>query len=279
MKARLIPATQRVARAVMAWLLIGGLWAGLAHAQDAASAASAAPGAATAPIASEPAMSDDRLRVTEPFIELRTGPGRGFPVAQVVQRHEGIVIELRRTDWYRVRTDGGRVGWVARQQLAATLTASGERKTFRDILLDDYLSRRAQFGAGWGRFNAEPALKLWTSYRLSDTLSLEASLSQVQGTFSATDQWHVDLLSEPWSDQWCSPFVSIGVGRYKDVPNASLVGATTARANQSHAAAGLNFHLSERFIVRADYSLHTVFFSDTITTEFRAWSIGVGFFF
>jgi hypothetical protein len=265
MKATHFSAPLRAALAFITALWLGCLWAGPASAQLVGEAAEAA--------------AADRLQVTEPFIELRTGPGRGFPVSQVVQRHEGIVIELRRTDWYRVRTDSGRVGWVVRQQLASTLTASGERKAFRDILLDDYLSRRAQFGVGWGRFNAEPALKLWTSYRLSDTLSIEASLSQVQGTFSATDQWHVDLLSEPWSDLWCSPFVSIGVGRFKDVPNASLVGATTARANQSHAAAGLNFHLSERFIVRADYSLHTVFFSDTITSEFRAWSIGVGFFF
>jgi SH3-like domain-containing protein len=263
---------------VLALLLMGCLLGQGASAQEAgpASAPVVVPSVVPVPM---PDVPIDALEVTEPYIELRTGPGRGFPVAIVVQRHERIVIELRHTDWYRVRTDRGRVGWVLRHQLDTTLTASGARKTFRDILVDDFLLRRAQFGAGWGRFHGEPSLKLWGSYRLSDTLSLEASMGQVQGTYSGVDQWHVDLLAEPWSDQSWSPFVSVGVGRYKDVPNATLVGVTTVKANQSHVAVGLNFHLSERFIVRADYGLHTVFFSDSITTEFRAWSIGVGFFF
>ncbi|MEY2842080.1 MAG: hypothetical protein RI920_117 [Pseudomonadota bacterium] len=259
---------------VLALLLMGGLHGAAARAQTGQVPA----GAPASPTAAAPAPADG-LQVTEPFIELHTGPGRGFPVDRVVQRHEWIVIELRHTDWYRVRTQSGRVGWVLRQQLETTLTASGARKSFRDTVVDDFLHRRAQFGVGWGQFKGEPALKVWSSYRVSDTLSLEASLGQVQGTYSGVDQWHVDLLAEPWSDQWWSPFVSVGVGRYKDVPNATLVGAVTARANQSHVAAGLNLHLSDRFIVRADYGLHTVFFSDAITTEFRAWSIGVGFFF
>ncbi len=254
---------------------MGCLWGVAARAEVGATVAVAEPAVAS----TSASASDDRLQVTEPYIELHTGPGRGFPVSLVVQRHEWIVIEQRHTDWYRVRTDSGRVGWVVRQQLESTLTASGVRKTFRDILLDDFLHRRAQFGIGWGRFNGEPALKVWSGLRVSDTLSVEATLGQVQGTYSGTEHWHVDLLAEPWSDQRWSPFVSVGVGRYKNVPNASLVGAISTRGNQTHAAAGLNFHLSERFIVRADYSLHTVFLSDSITTELRAWSIGAGFFF
>jgi hypothetical protein len=39
-------------------------------------------------------------------------PGRGYPVFFVAGRDEWIAIELRHTDWYKVRTDGGKVGWV-----------------------------------------------------------------------------------------------------------------------------------------------------------------------
>jgi uncharacterized protein YgiM (DUF1202 family) len=225
------------------------------------------------------AASPDRLQVTEPYLELHTGPGRGYPVSMVVLRHEWIDIELRHTDWFRVRTANGKVGWVVRQQLETTLTASGVRKSFRDVLLDDYLHRRAQLGAAWGRFDGQPALKVWSGYRMSETLSLEATLGQVQGLFSATEYWHVDLLTEPWSDQKWSPFAGIGVGRYTDTPNATLVGATTTHAKLAHAVVGLNYYLSDRFIVRADYGLHTVYLSDTLTHEYRAWSLGVAFFF
>ena len=60
---------------------------------------------------------------------------------------------------------------------------------------------------------------------MSETLSAEATFGQVQGVFSGTDLWHLDLLAEPWSDQRFSPFVGIGFGKFTNFPNLSLVGA------------------------------------------------------
>ena len=105
----------------------------------------------------------DRLQITDPYIELHTGPGRGFPVFFVALRGDWIGIDLRYTDWYKVHTEDGKIGWVHRNQLLTTLTAAGEKKSFRDILVDDYLNRRIQVGAAWGRFNSDPMLKVWTS--------------------------------------------------------------------------------------------------------------------
>jgi uncharacterized protein YraI len=52
------------------------------------------------------------LQIADPYIELRTGPGRGYPVFFVAARDEWIEIELRHTDWFSVRTEGGKLGWV-----------------------------------------------------------------------------------------------------------------------------------------------------------------------
>ena len=38
------------------------------------------------------------VSVADPYLELRTGPGRGFPVVQVVERGETVEVETRRTD-------------------------------------------------------------------------------------------------------------------------------------------------------------------------------------
>nr|MBP6778373.1 SH3 domain-containing protein [Piscinibacter sp.] len=137
--------------------------------------------AAPARAADEPAV--ERVQVAAPFIDLRTGPGRGYPIQTVAPRDEWITIELRHTDWFKVRTAAGKVGWVDREQLESTLTADGGKKTLRDVLVDDYLRRRLDFGAAWGMFSSEPMLKLWTGYRFSDTLSVEATLAQVQGQY------------------------------------------------------------------------------------------------
>ena len=48
---------------------------------------------------------------------------------------------------------------------------------------------------------------------MPDTLSVEATLGQIQGTYSGTDFWHINVMAEPWSDQRISPFFTIGVGK------------------------------------------------------------------
>ncbi len=242
-------------------------------------AASASAAVATARPRARADDADELLQIADPYIELRTGPGRGFPIFFVASRGEWVEIEGRHTDWYHVRTDGGKVGWVDRSQLETTLTAAGGRKTFRDILVDDYLNRHVQMGAAWGHFKAEPMLKLWTSYRMSETLSVEATVGQVQGIFSGTDFWHVNVLAEPWSDRRFSPFFGIGVGKFRNFPNLSLVGATTTNAKLANAGIGVRYYLTDRFVIRADYSLYTVFVNDAKTTEYRAWTAGLAFFF
>ncbi|MES2581572.1 MAG: hypothetical protein V4627_02550 [Pseudomonadota bacterium] len=225
------------------------------------------------------ATAAERVQITDPYIELHTGPGRGFPVFFVTPREQWIGIELRHTDWFKVRTTDDKVGWVHRKQLESTLTTAGDKKTFRDMMLDDYLSRRIQMGAAWGQFKSEPMLKLWTSYRMSETLSVEGTLGQVQGLFSGTDIWHANVVSEPWSDQRISPFFSIGLGKFKNIPNPSLVGAAATDAQLANASIGVRYYLTERFVLRSDYTFYTAFVADTRSLEYRAVTAGISFFF
>jgi hypothetical protein len=221
----------------------------------------------------------ERVQINDAYIEFHTGPGRGYPVFFVVPRDEWIEIELRHTDWYRVRSAGGKVGWVHREQLVTTLTSAGGAKTFRDIALDDYLHRRLELGAAWGRFRNEPMLKAWTSYRLTDTLSVEGTTGQVQGVFSGTDFWHLNLHSEPWSDRRLSPTFGIGFGKFRNFPNLSLVNATPTNANLANAMVGLRFYITDRFVARLDYTIYTAFLGDTRSSEYRAITGGLSFFF
>jgi hypothetical protein len=239
--------------------------------------------AAVVSLHAAPAHAEDappeRLQVTDPYIELHTAPGRGYPIFFVAGRGEWIEVLLRHTDWFKVRTANGKEGWVHRSQMETTVTEAGGRKTFRDILLDDYLRRRVEAGAAWGRFKSEPMLKMWGAYRMSDTLTAEATVGQVQGRFSGTDFWHVNVNVEPWSDKRLSPFFGVGFGKFKNVPNDSLVNAVLTNAKLADAAIGVRYHLTDRFVVRADYSLYTAFVSDTRSLEYRAFTAGISFFF
>jgi SH3-like domain-containing protein len=251
-----------------------------APAASASAAAVAEPAvAATRPPPKPHSKKSELVQVADAYVELRTGPGRGYPIFLVAPRNEWLEIELRHTDWFRVRTEDDKVGWVSRQQLESTLTAAGGTKTFRDVLLDDYLTRRVQLGASWGHFKSEPMLKVWTNYRLSDTLSIEGTFGQVQGVFSGTDLWHLDLMVEPWSDKRLSPFFAVGLGKFKNFPNLSLIGATTTDAKLGAARLGVRYYLTERFVLSADYAFYTAFLNDQRSTEYRAWTAGLSFFF
>ena len=221
----------------------------------------------------------ERVQVTDPFIELHTFAGRGYPVFYVAARGEWVSIELRHTDWYKVRTATGKVGWVTRAQLQTTLAENGLQTDFGDVAFNDYLARRWELGAGYGRFHQEPMIKFWVSYRLSDTLSIESTLGQVQGVFSGTSLWHVNLQAEPWSDQRFSPFAGIGIGQFKNIPNQSLVNFQTTNARLADAIVGARYHLTDRFMIRADYAIYTAFVSEQRSLEYRAATAGLSFFF
>ena len=268
-----MPSPQTAApRSTLALRLLAGATLALALAST--------PAVAQTPPAAAPAEeAGERLQVADAFLELHTGPGRGYPVFYVVERQRWVVVELRHTDWFRVRAEGGQVGWVPRQQIENTLTAAGARKAFRDVLLDDFLGRRLEMGAAAGRFKGESLLKLWLNYRLADTLAAEVSTGQVQGVFSGTELWSLSLTSEPWSDQRWSPFLSVGVGQFRNIPNNSLVDAAPVNARLAHATLGLRWHLTQRFTARLDWSLYTAFVADQRSTEYRAFSAGLAFFF
>jgi uncharacterized protein YgiM (DUF1202 family) len=221
----------------------------------------------------------ERVQVTDPYIELHTFAGRGYPIFYVAARGEWVSIELRHTDWYKVRTATGKVGWVTRAQLQTTLAENGLQQQFADVAFNDYLARSVELGAGYGRFHQEPMIKFWLSWRFSDTLSLEWTLGQVQGVFSGTTLWHANLQAEPWSDQRFSPFAGIGIGRFHNIPNQSLVNFQPTNARMADAIVGARYHLTDRFMIRADYAIYTAFVSDQRSLEYRAATAGLSFFF
>ena len=72
-----------------------------------------------------PGRTEEHAEVTiqDPFIELHTGPGRGYPIFHVAGRGERVEVLRRRTDWFQVRVPRGEEGWVPLEQMARTLDA------------------------------------------------------------------------------------------------------------------------------------------------------------
>ena len=220
-----------------------------------------------------------RVQVTDPYLELRTAPGRGFPVFYVAERDEWIEILKRKTDWYKVRTAGGKEGWVNRAQLENTLTEAGVKTTFRDVLLTDYLSRRLEVGFGWGKFDNDPVLTMRLGFLLTPNFQAELSASEVSAATSNSSLWQLNLQALPFADRRISPFFTLGVGRYKNTPKATLVNTPEVSVTAANVGLGVRVYLTRNFLVRADFREYMAPINDNTVDKFNEWTIGLGVFF
>jgi hypothetical protein len=270
------------------WLLgPAALWAFGVQAQTTAPPAASPPAATPAMAAS---VDETRLQVTAPYLEMRSGPGRGYPVFYVVERAQWVNVELRRTDWYRVRAERGQTGWVQRDELASTLIEGAGTQNFGDALQQDFWHRRVELGGAAGRFKSDPAQKLWLNFKIIDAVGAELTLGQVQGVFSGSDFWHLSLVAEPWRHWVVSPFISLGGGQINNVPNASQVNASRASGNLTQGTLGVRWHINQRFTARLDATQYRTSLksanngdnngaSTAGKASYRSVTLGVGFFF
>jgi len=220
-----------------------------------------------------------RVKIVDPYVELHTGPGRGYPIFHVVKRHDWIDIMKRRTDWFKVRNDRGVEGWVSRKQMEQTLTVAGVPKSFRDVLYDDFLHRRVEFGISAGQFDSDPIVSARLAYKFTENIALEFQVSKVAGRLSSTDIYAVNLVSTPFPDWRLTPHFTIGYGRFENEPRGSLVLDTNTDDDLANVGFGLRYYLTKRFFLRGDYRRYIVLSSDDENDEFDEFSAGVSFFF
>lgn len=221
----------------------------------------------------------ERVSVVDPYLELRTGPGRGYPITTIAERGESVEILKRRTDWFKVRTMRGKEGWVVREQMERTLTEAGVKTTFRDILVEDFLRRRVEFGFSYGQFESDPILTAHVGYRLHDNFLVELALSQVPGDFSSTSLFYVSIVSQPYPDSDWSPFFSLGYGKFNNKPKATLVSAIETNADLANAGLGVRYYMTRRFVARFEFKQHVALIDFNRTDSFKEWSVGISAFF
>jgi len=233
-------------------------------------------------IAAVPARGEDvelRVQVVESYIDLHTGPGRGYPVAQVVERNEWINILLRRTDWFQVRTQRGKEGWVSRADIENTVTETGAQVRLHDVMYEDYRSRRFEAGFAGGLLEGDTIMMVRAGYRLHENLTGEITIGQSSGDFSSSLLYYVAVLSEPFPEWRVSPFFSLGLGRFHNTPKATLVGAIETESSLANVAIGARAYLTRRFVVRGDYRRHVVFVDEDRINEYNEVSLGFSIFF
>lgn len=219
------------------------------------------------------------VEIADPYIEMHTGPGRGFPIFHVAERGETIEVTTRRTDWFKVRTEGGKQGWVSAAQLSETLQPDGSPTEIRDPDRADYVARRRELGFMLGDFDGANIMTLYGAWLFSDNMSLELRTSAITGDFSSGWMLNANLLHQPFPRWYVSPYFALGTGLLRIEPKATLVEAEDRTDQEAHVSFGLRSHLGRRFLLRAEYTSYVVFTERDNNEEPNAWTLGFSFFF
>jgi hypothetical protein len=230
-----------------------------------------------------PAVSAAReylqLFVTAPYLELHTGPGRGYPVFHVVPRDGSIDVLFRRTDWFKVRTERGVEGWASQTDMQKMVLADGSQFKFDLGDRAGFTSHRYEMGMFAGQYGEATLISGYMSFSFNPQLAFEVAVGQFLGNSSNGEIEdfgfaHVFVPEARWS-----PFVTIGLGLVQTQPKATLVAAPDRDEQSAYVGGGIRFYLTRRFFLRAEYRQHWIFTKRNQNEDADEWKAGFAFFF
>lgn len=220
-----------------------------------------------------------RVFVETPYLELHTGPGRGYPVFDVVPRGQSVQILFRRTQWLKVRTSRGAQGWASERDMMRTVLSDGSPLDLHVGTRAGYTSHRFEAGAFAGAYGGASLISGYGSFSFNRQLALEVAVGQFFGRYSnglTADIGFTHVILPRWR---LSPFLMLGVGLVQTQPKATLVQPPNRTEQTAYVGGGLRFYLTRSCFLRAEYKTHVVFTKLNRNEVEDEWKLGFGVFF
>jgi uncharacterized protein YgiM (DUF1202 family) len=213
------------------------------------------------------------------FINIHTGPGRGYPIFYIAERGETIRLLKQRTTWIKIHNANGKEGWISSKDIDQTTGETGQQLTANYPSFDKYINRRWEVGIMFGDFGGTDVITGYTGYHFTKNLSVEVALSENFGNFSNGKAATISLVHQPFPRWRVSPFFSLGAGMRKTEPRSNLVQTEDRTDDMLIVGAGLRVYLTDKFILRLQYKNNTVLTSRDDDQEVEEWKIGLSAFF
>ena len=218
-----------------------------------------------------------QLVVTAPYLEMHSGPGRGFPVIYVIGRDEIVTVLFSRTDWYKVRAAHGEEGWARRADLVTTQLANGEPAPIPPY--PDFASHHWELGAGYGVYNRQNLVTAYVDYAITESIDAEGVIEQALGTLDnrviATIGLRHTFLPE-W--KWFSPTAGLG-GGYQHIVDKVPPAPLENNNEMAYVSLGARGFITRRFMWRADWRHYDVFNHLNVYEDLEEWKVDFAVFF
>lgn len=230
------------------------------------------------------ARDPDSALVVKPFIEMHTGPGLGYPIFYIAERDTWITITTRKSDWFKIRTDNGKEGWVSLEQLRLTQQPDGTATNFQAATIDEFTDRQWELGATGGDFGSYQIITLHLSYAFTPHLAAKLSTSKLFSTFASGIMADTSLVIHPFPDTRLSPFFALGTGIIKRNPFTTLTQEQDQTDQIAHVEIGARIYLIRHFVFHMQYSNYVIYQSQTpgrpdSNQEIDEWKAGFAVFF
>ncbi|MBB5211524.1 SH3 domain-containing protein [Microbulbifer hydrolyticus] len=212
------------------------------------------------------------------FLNLYTGPGRGYVIDHVVEYGERLWLLKRRTDWVKVMTRSGKTGWAKISDLDEIFAIDGEQVGVPTPGIDDYREQGFRLGFAYGDFEGANALGVSLGYRFTGNISAELRAAQTIGAYSDSQTYQVALLHKPFPEWRLSPYFMLGTGINITSPNATIVATEDRQDTTMLTGIGVTTYLSRRFALRAEVANHYLLTSRENNQEIVEWKLGFDVF-
>ena len=217
--------------------------------------------------------------ISDPYIEMHTGPGRGYPILYVAGQGDKVTVLKQRTDWFKIRTDRSKQGWVHIDQMRHTLNLDGKPIDFGEVGLGEFSKRHWEMGVNGGDFGGAKSISAYVGYAINPYITFQLEATQILGDFSDGLMGTGNILMSPFPQWRVSPYFTIGTGIIEIKPHTTIVQAEDRSDEIVHAGLGANIYLSDRFLLRMEYKRHTVLTSRDDNEEIDQWKAGFSVFF
>lgn len=218
-----------------------------------------------------------RVHVIDPYLDLHTGPGRGYPVIYVVEKDEEISVIRRRTTWYLISDRKGKTGWVTRESLARTLSDQDIPVALPDTRHGDFLNHKFRLGFAVGKQENSDLVSGIAGFRLSKRIGAEVEYGQIFAEKYDGYQRSASLIIEP-TDRWSfTPFLSVGMGKQDTELKKPQPGKGPSDDFQS-LGAGINMYIGFNFVLRGEFRQISLL-KDNDTVSNSVWRVGFSSFF
>jgi len=220
-----------------------------------------------------------RVKSTTDFIDMTTGPGRGYPAFYAIERDEVVTLIKSKNNWIKAVTEKGIEGWIHRRDIINTVGINGEEVRLGIPSIEDYSNRRWEIGFSAGQFDEIPSLGLYGGYRFTNNLMLELQLTQATGNESKNNLMLVGLTHQPFPQWRFSPYFTLATGTFSTTVRSQGVQLDDSEDEVFMLSTGAYYYLSSRFMLKLALNQYTSLPSENSNPEINEIKLGFSSFF